>query len=116
MFQHGQVFKLKTRGSNGQPLWAYRYRVEGRGWERPQVGGFATREEVEKALRKVLDRLGPGGGRRAALTLAEFVVDSVLVIQSMTAMPALERPCAISASTSRSRGDRSLCVEPQRAR
>ena len=58
MFQHGQVFKLKTKGSDGQPLWAYRYRLEGRGSERPQVGGFATREEAEKALRKVLDRLG----------------------------------------------------------
>jgi hypothetical protein len=35
------------------------------------VGGFATRAEAEKALRKVLDRLGPGGGR-ATITLAEF--------------------------------------------
>ena len=43
MIQHGQVFKLKTNGADGQPLWAYRYRVEGRGSERPQVGGFATR-------------------------------------------------------------------------
>jgi integrase len=72
MFQHGQVFKLKTAGADGQPLWAYRYRVEGRGSERPQVGGFATRAEAEHALRKVLDRLGPGGGR-ATVTLAEFV-------------------------------------------
>lgn len=36
------------------------------------MGGFATRGEAEKALRKVLDRLGPGGGR-ATITLAEFV-------------------------------------------
>lgn len=72
MIQHGQVFKLKTKGLDGQPLWAYRHRVEGRGSERPQVGGFATREEAEKALRKVLDRLGPGGGR-ATTTLGEFV-------------------------------------------
>jgi hypothetical protein len=55
MIQQGQVFKLKTRGSDGQPLWAYRYRLEGRGSKRPQVGGFATREEAEKALRRVLD-------------------------------------------------------------
>jgi len=40
--------------------------------EGPQVGGFATRAEAEKALRKVIDRLGPGGGR-ATITLAEFV-------------------------------------------
>jgi integrase len=72
MIQQGQVFKLKTRGPDGQPLWAYRYRLEGRGSERPQVGGFATRAEAEKALRKVLDRLGPDGGR-ATITLAEFV-------------------------------------------
>ena len=72
MIQQGQVFKLKTRGPDGQPLWAYRYRLEGRGSERPQVGGFATRTEAEKALRKVIDRLGPGGGR-ATITLAEFV-------------------------------------------
>src|ERR671922_1329082 len=72
MIQQGQVLKLKTRGADGQPLWAYRYRLEGRGSERRQVGGFATREEAERALRKVLDRLGPGGGR-ATITLAEFV-------------------------------------------
>ena len=72
MIQHGQVFKLKTKGQDGQLLWAYRYRLEGRGSERPQLGGFATRAEAEKALRKVLDRLGPGRGR-STITLAEFV-------------------------------------------
>ena len=72
MIQQGQVFKLKTKGPDGQPLWAYRYRLEGRGSERPQVGGFTTRAEAEKALRKVVDRLGPGGGR-GTITLAEFV-------------------------------------------
>ena len=72
MIQHGQVFKLKTKDRDGQPLWAYRYRLEGRGSERPQMGGFATRTEAEKALRKVIDRLGPGGGR-ATITLADLV-------------------------------------------
>ncbi len=72
MIQQGQVFKLKTKGPDGKPLWAYHYRLESRGSERRQVGGFATRTEAEKALRKVLDRLGPGGGR-ATITLAEFV-------------------------------------------
>jgi integrase len=72
MIQQGQVFKLKANGPGGQPLWAYRYRLEGRGSERPQVGGFATRAEAEKALRKIIDRLGPGGGR-ATITLSEFV-------------------------------------------
>jgi hypothetical protein len=60
MIQHGQVFKLKTRSADGRSLWAYRYRREGPGSTRPQVGGFAAREEAEKAL----DRLGPGGERR----------------------------------------------------
>ena len=26
MIQQGQVFKLKAKGADGQPLWAYRYR------------------------------------------------------------------------------------------
>ena len=72
MIQQGQVFKLKTKGPDGQALWAYRYRLEGRGSKRPQVGGLATRAEAETALRKVLDRLGQGGGR-VTITLAEFV-------------------------------------------
>lgn len=72
MIQQGQVFKLKTKGPEGQPLWAYRYRLEGRRSGRPQVGGFSTRAEAEKALRKVLHRIGPEGGR-ATITLAEFV-------------------------------------------
>ena len=53
MIQQGQVFKLKAKGGGGQPLWAYRYRLEGRGSERPQVGGFATRAEAEKALERL---------------------------------------------------------------
>jgi integrase len=71
MLEQGQVFKLKARGADGEPLWAYRYRLEGRGSERPQVGGFVTRTEAENALRKALDRIGPG--RAGAITLAELV-------------------------------------------
>jgi integrase len=72
MIQQGQAFKLRAKGADGQPLWAYRYRLEGRGSVRPQVGGFATQAEALKALRKVLDRLGPGGGA-ATITLGELV-------------------------------------------
>jgi hypothetical protein len=43
MIQQGQVFKLKARCADGEPLWAYRYRVAGRGSARLQVGGFGTR-------------------------------------------------------------------------
>ena len=71
MVQQGQVFKLTAKGADGQPLWAYRYRLEGRSSPRPQMGGFATRAEAQKALRKALDRVGPGRG--GAITLAEFV-------------------------------------------
>ena len=72
MIQQGQVFKLKARGADGQPLWAYRYRLEGRGSARPQVGGFATRSDALNALEKVLGRLGPGG-LAATMTLDELV-------------------------------------------
>jgi hypothetical protein len=72
VIQRGQVFKLKAKGVDGQPLRAYRYRLEGRGSVRPQVGGFASRAEAQRALGKALERLGPGG-RAAAMTLAELV-------------------------------------------
>ena len=71
MIQQGQVFKLTAKGPDGEPLWAYRYRLEGRSSARPQVGGFASRAEAQKALRKALDRVGPGRG--GATTLTEFV-------------------------------------------
>jgi hypothetical protein len=51
MIQQGQVFKFAAKGADGQSLWAYRYRLEGRSSARPQVGGFATRAEAQKALR-----------------------------------------------------------------
>ena len=71
MIQQGQVLKLKAKGVEGQPLWAYRYRLEGRSSARPQVGGFATRADAQKALRKALDRIGPG--RSGTATLAELI-------------------------------------------
>jgi integrase len=71
VIQQGQVFKLKAKGADGERLWAYRYRLEGRSSARLQVGGFASRAEAQKALRKALDRVGPG--RAVAITLAEFV-------------------------------------------
>ena len=80
MIQQGQVFKLKAKGPDGQPLWAYRYRLEGRGSERPQVGGFTTRAEAQRALHKVLDRIGPGEGA-ATMTLGALVDEYLLVHQ-----------------------------------
>jgi integrase len=72
VIQQGQVFKLKARCADGEPLWAYRYRVAGRGSARLQVGGFSTRAEAQRALRNKLARLVPGG-RSAAMTLGEWV-------------------------------------------
>ncbi len=80
MIQQGQVFKLKAKGADGQPLWAYRYRLEGRSSARPQVGGFATRAEAQKGLRKALDRVCPGRG--GATTLAELVEEYLQLHQA----------------------------------
>jgi integrase len=72
MIQQGQVFKLKAKGADGEPLWAYRYRVAGRGSARRQLGGFSTKAEAQRALQNRLARLVPGR-RAATLTLCEWV-------------------------------------------
>jgi hypothetical protein len=65
MWQQGQRCKLKAKGADGQPLGAYRYRIEGRGSARPQVGGFATRADALKALsRRCSHDSAPAGERR----------------------------------------------------
>jgi hypothetical protein len=50
--QHGQVLRLRSCRSDGKALWACRYRVNGRCSKRPQVGGYATRVDAERALRR----------------------------------------------------------------
>ena len=72
VIQQGQVFKLKATCADGEPLWAYRYRVAGRGSARLQVGGFSTKAEAQRALQNKLARLLPGG-RAETLTLGEWV-------------------------------------------
>lgn len=42
MHQQGQTIQLKSNTPAGERLWAYRYRVDGRGSRRVQQGGFAT--------------------------------------------------------------------------
>ena len=74
MIQQGQVFKLKARSADGEPLWAYRYRVAGRGSARLQLGGFSSRAEAQRALQNKLARLA-SGGRSASLTLGEWVAE-----------------------------------------
>ncbi len=92
MIQQGQVFKLKARGADGKPLWAYRYRLEGRGSARPQVGGFVSRAEARKALQNRLARLGPGA-RAATMTLGESV-DEYLDMHQARAGHGREAPLA----------------------
>jgi integrase len=72
VIQQGQVFKLKARSADGEPLWAYRYRAAGRGSARLQVGGFGSRAEAQRALQNRLARLVPGR-RAVTLTLGEWV-------------------------------------------
>jgi hypothetical protein len=72
VIQRGQVFKLKAKCADGEPLWAYRYRVAGRDSARLQVDGFSTRAEAQRALQNKLARLLPGG-RPATMTLGEWV-------------------------------------------
>jgi hypothetical protein len=72
VIQQGQVFKLKAKCADGEPLWAYRYRVAGRGSARLQVGGFSTGAEAQRALQNKVARLLPGG-RPGTLTLGEWV-------------------------------------------
>jgi hypothetical protein len=90
MIQQGQVFKLKAKAADGQPLWAYRYRFEGRGSARPQVGGFASRAKALEALEKVLERLGPGG-RAGTITLGELVNEPQLHAREQRAVIQLLR-------------------------
>jgi hypothetical protein len=70
----GQVCKLKAKRADGEPLWAYRYRVAGRGSARLQMGGFSTRAEAQRAVQNKLARLLPGG-RSATLTLGEWIAE-----------------------------------------
>jgi len=67
--QHGQVLKLHGCRSDGKARWAYRYRVDGSCSKRPQVGGFATRDEAQRALRRELAGLRPG----RKMTVTELV-------------------------------------------
>src|SRR5205814_6058606 len=72
VIQQGQVFKLRATCADGEPLWAYWYRVAGRGSARLQAGGFSSKAQAQRALQKKLARLLPGR-RAAVLTLAESV-------------------------------------------
>jgi hypothetical protein len=73
VMQQGQVFELKQRSREGEPLWAYRYRVAGRGSRRVQRGGFTSEQEAATALERELDRVRRERRIPRSLTLAELV-------------------------------------------
>jgi integrase len=75
MLQQGQVFRLKARGAGGEALWAYRYRVGGRGSKRVQQGGFATERGAREALERALESLRRESGLASSPTLGELVDD-----------------------------------------
>jgi integrase len=72
MLQQGQVFKLRT-DTDAKSLWAYRYRVGGRGSRRVQRGGFVSERDASEALERALERVRRERGCGTALTLAELV-------------------------------------------
>src|ERR671931_9505 len=72
MIQQGQVFELKRPSREHAPLWAYRYRVGGRGSRRVQRGGFASEEDAVAALERKLERIRRERRVSRSLTLAEL--------------------------------------------
>src|SRR6266511_319283 len=64
--------QTQEQGRDGKPLWAYRYRLDGRGSKRLQRGGFATKDEAQEALNRTLDDLHCRNPL-AEITFAELV-------------------------------------------
>jgi hypothetical protein len=73
MSQQGQIFRMKRTGRDGEPLWAYRYRLGGRGSKRLQRGGFASEPDAAHALARELERVRRERRVSRSLTLAELV-------------------------------------------
>src|ERR671918_2944833 len=73
MTQTGQVFELQGAAADGRPVWAYRYRVGGRGSRRAQRGGFESEQAAAEALARALERLRREQGLVEAPRLRELV-------------------------------------------
>ncbi len=73
MVQQGQTIELTRRGSDGERLWAYRYRSGGRDSKRIQRGGFGSQRDAREALEHELERLRRERRIARRLTLAELV-------------------------------------------
>jgi len=87
---HGHVLELKSTGPTGERLWAYRYRLDGRGSRRLQRGGFATAEDARDALRRELAAVQRRKGR-ARVTLPS---SSRSTSPSTTLSPRRQPSCA----------------------
>jgi hypothetical protein len=72
MRQRGQVLELKTKGRDGQRLWAYRYRPGGRDSKRLQHGGFTSAEAASAELERAINRAERRRLHSRALTLGEL--------------------------------------------
>jgi integrase len=73
MSQQGQLIRLKRSGRDGEPTWAYRYRLAGRGSKRVQRGGFASERDAAEALERELERLRRERRVSRSLTVAQLV-------------------------------------------
>jgi integrase len=73
MTQQGQVFELKGKGGDSRTVWAYRYRVGGRGSRRVQRGGFESEQAAAEALARALERIRREQGLVEAPRLHELV-------------------------------------------
>jgi hypothetical protein len=60
-------------GGNESGVWAFRYRVGGRGSRRVQRGGFASERDASEGLERALERVRRDRGCGSALTLGELV-------------------------------------------
>lgn len=73
MAQQGQVLELEGRSAGGERVWAYRYRVGGRGSRRVQRGGFESEQAAAEALARALERLRREQGLVEAPRLRDLV-------------------------------------------
>jgi integrase len=73
MSQRGQLIRLKRTSEDGEPLWAYRYRLGGRESKRLQRGGFGSERDAAAALERELERLRRDRRLAKSLTLADLV-------------------------------------------
>jgi hypothetical protein len=64
---------LKRTGRDGEPLWAYRYRLGGRDSRRVQRGGFVSERDAAEALERDLEQRRRERRIARTLTLAELV-------------------------------------------